>query len=119
MVLCATTSLRKSQQGSNIGFVISLSVILFFLSNELRTEFAFTSQRADLLFMHYCVLWNISVIHLRFKKQQILRKCHYMNTIFSMSSSWLPSHQAIRDKSRHLIVTGYAENMYLFICSIS
>ena len=113
--LCATTSLRKNQQYNNMDCFV-ISVILFFLWDELRTELAFTRQRVALLLTHCCVFWNITIIHLHFKIQQMLSKMSLCKcNLFNMFKLVTFAHQALGDKSGHLIFTGYAENLPVYM----
>lgn len=101
----------KERAASQCGFCFVLSVIQLFLCNELRTELAFPNQRASLLFTLGCVLWNITVTGLQILSKIAPRECK----LFGVFKSVTFAHEALGDKSRHLIFTGYVANIPVYM----
>lgn len=84
------------------------------LWNELRTEEP--SQRVEQPPVHpLCGSWDVAVVGLHFKKQPILRSASLCEcSLFSAIKLVIVTHQALGEKSRHLIFTGYAENIPVY-----
>lgn len=120
IILRAASKLRKGPAVWPRGLCFVLSATLFFHWDELSTELAFTSQRAALLVTPCCVSWNITVAHLHFEIQPILSKMSLSecNLVCAFKSITF-AYQALGDKSGLLIFTGDAENILVYMRTIT